>query len=59
VTIKKQGEKKNIFDETKSFSIDQTKPNYTIEEYKEILEMATNLTEKNGFEELKRKLGDL
>jgi len=56
VTIKKQGNGKNKFDNTKSFSIEQTDTNYTIEEYREILEITTNLTSKMKFEELKRRL---
>lgn len=56
VTIKKQGDGKNKFDNTKSFSIEQTDTNYTIEEYREILEITTNLTGKMKFEELKRRL---
>lgn len=59
VMIKKQGAGKNIFDATKSFSIEQTKTNYSIEQYSEILKMATDLTEKIKFSELKRKLGEL
>lgn len=53
VTIKKQGAGKNKFDQTKSFSIDQTATNYTLEEYLQILKLTTNLTEKIGFAELK------
>ena len=49
VTIKKQGEGKNIFDKTKSFSIEQTSTNYNIEEYLEILKIATELTNKIKF----------
>ncbi len=56
VTIKKQGEGKNIFDKTKSFSIEQTSTNYTLEEYLEILKVATELTNKINFKELKDKL---
>jgi len=56
ITIKKQGERKNRFDQTKSFSIEQTDTNYTIEEYFTILQMATNLTEKMRFIDLERWL---
>jgi len=59
VTIKEQGEGKNIFDATKSFSVEQTDTDYNIEQYKEILEMATHLTETIRFNDLKRKLGVL
>jgi hypothetical protein len=53
VTIKKQGAGKNKFDQTKSFSIEQTATNYTLEEYLTILQISTNLTEKTSFTELK------
>lgn len=56
ITIKKQGSGKNIFDTTKSFSVEQTDTNYTIEEYYEILQIATDLTERINFDELKKKL---
>jgi hypothetical protein len=59
VTVKKQGEKKNSFDKTKSFSIEQTNTNYSVEEYSEILKIATDLTEKISFLELKNKLKGL
>jgi len=53
VTIKKQGERKNIFDKTKSFSIIKTNYEYTIEELKEIFELVIELTEKYKFREMK------
>jgi len=53
VTIKKQGEKKNKFDQTKSFSISNSNYNYSIEELKDIFESITNLTEKYSYKELK------
>ncbi|PIN90996.1 hypothetical protein COU57_02450 [Candidatus Pacearchaeota archaeon CG10_big_fil_rev_8_21_14_0_10_32_14] len=56
ITLKKQGEGKNIFDKTKSFSIEQTETNYTMEEYLEILKIATDLTNKISFKELKEIL---
>lgn len=59
VTIKKQGEGKNIFDKTKSFSIEQTETNYNMEEYLEILQIATELTNKISFKELKHKMDNL
>jgi len=50
VTIKKQGEGgKNIFDKTKSFSVDNVGYNYTIEEYWGILKLVTDLTENITF----------
>jgi len=57
VTIKKQGEGKNQFDTSKSFSIEQSQTSYNIDEYKEILEIVTDLTEKLSFKYLKDKLG--
>ena len=59
VTIKKQGEKKNNFDQTKSFSIINSNYNYSIEELKEIFEITTNLTEKYTFKDLKKELLNL
>ena len=56
ITLKKQGEGKNIFDKTKSFSIEQTETNYTMEEYLEVLKIATDLTNKISFKELKEIL---
>lgn len=59
VTIKKQGERKNIFDKTKSFSIIKTNYEYTLEEFKEIFEIIVNLTEKHKFKEMKEILSKL
>ena len=59
VTIKKQGEEKNKFDKTKSFSIIKSKNEYTLEQLKEIFEIVTNLTGNYTFEELRRILKDL
>ena len=59
VSIKKQGEKKNKFDQTKSFSIVNSNYEYSIEELKDIFEITTNLTEKHTFKDLKRKLLNL
>ena len=56
VTIKKQGEIKNKFDQTKSFSITNSNYEYSIEELKEVFEIATDLTEKYTFKDLKNKL---
>ena len=56
VTIKKQGEKKNKFDQTKSFSIINSNYKYSIEELEIIFKLVTNLTEKFEFNELKLKL---
>lgn len=59
VTLKKQGEEKNKFDKTKSFSIIKSKNEYTIEQLKEIFEMVINLTDNYTFEELRRTLKNL
>lgn len=59
VTIKKQGEEKNKFDKTKSFSIIKYKNEYTLEQLKEIFEVVTNLTDNYTFEELRRTLKNL
>jgi len=59
ITVKKQGKGKNQFDKTKSFSARQTPTNYTINQFIEILQLATNLTEKIKFEDLKARLGKL
>ncbi len=59
VTIKKQGEKKNKFDSTKSFSVINSEYEYSIEELKEIFEIATNLTEIYTFNDLKKELINL
>jgi len=56
VTIKKQGEGKNVFDKTKSFSIVNTSKNYSLEEYFELLRIITNETENISFQELKNKI---
>jgi len=53
VTIKKQGEGKNKFDKTLSFSIEQTSTDYTIEEYLKILKISTELTNTISFSKLK------
>jgi len=53
VTIKKQGEGKNKFDKTLSFSIEQTATDYTIEEYLSILKISTELTNTISFDKLK------
>lgn len=59
VTIKQQGEKKNKFDKTKSFSIAKTNNEYSIEELKDILEITVNLTEKYKYNQLKKNLIEL
>ena len=59
VTIKQQGEKKNNFDKTKSFSIAKTNNEYSIEELKDIFEITVNLTEKYNYIELKNILNSV
>ena len=59
VTIKKQGEEKNKFDKTKSFSINKSENEYSIEQLKELFEIVTNLTDKYKFEEMKQILEDM
>ncbi len=59
VTIKKQGEEKNKFDKTKSFSIIKSKNEYTLEQLKGIFEIVTDLTDNYTFEDLRRILKDL
>ena len=56
VTIKKQGDRKNKFDQTKSFSIDNSDYKYSINELKNIYEITTNLTEKYSYNDLNMKL---
>ncbi|MFA6074118.1 MAG: hypothetical protein WC758_08425 [Candidatus Woesearchaeota archaeon] len=57
VIIQKQGNGgKNDFDKSKSFSIEQTESNYSLEQYQEILKFATDLTEKINFKDLIKKL---
>lgn len=58
VIIKKQGNAKNQFDKTKSFSIQNTKYKYTIEQLRELFILVTNLTDKYPFVELKKRLSD-
>lgn len=52
VSIKKQGAQKNQFDKTRSFSIVQTNPEYTIDALEDVLEMAVNLTEHYEYRQL-------
>ena len=59
VIIKRQGEHKNQFDKSKSFSIQNTKYEYTIEQLKEIFMLAANLSEKYPYGELKKILGEI
>jgi hypothetical protein len=56
VTIKKQGERKNNFDSTKSFSIDSSKYDYNIEEFRELFQLVVNISEHYSFEQVKEEL---
>lgn len=56
VTIKKQGNHKNQFDNTKSFSIQRTKHEYTTEQLKELFTLVVNLSERYTFDNLRKKL---
>ncbi|MCC7573028.1 MAG: hypothetical protein KO464_06535 [Candidatus Methanofastidiosum sp.] len=59
VTIKKQGDRKNKFNGTKSFSIDSSSNEYNIEQFKDIFKIMVNLTEDYTYKELKLQLKDL
>ena len=59
ITIKKQGARKNLFDQTKSFSIANTDFEYSIEELKDIYKIVTNLTEVYSFKELKNRMHNM
>jgi hypothetical protein len=59
VTIKKQGEEKNKFDQTKSFSIVKSKNEYSIDQLKEIFQIIINLTDNFEFEELRKIIKNL
>ena len=59
VTIKQQGEKKNKFDQTKSFSIENSEYKYDIDQLKEIFIIVTNLTGKYKYLDLKKLLLEL
>jgi len=56
VTIKKQGDQKNQFDKTMSFSIQRTKHEYTIDQLKELFTLVVNLSERYPFDNLRKKL---
>ena len=56
VSIKKQGSAKNKFDQTKSFSIQKSKHEYTVEQLHELFALVVDLSEKYTFEELKKIL---
>ena len=59
VSIKKQGEGKNKFDKSKSFSILKSKNEYSVDQLIEIYQLITNLTGDFEFEELKKILQNL
>lgn len=56
VSIKKQGYEKNKFDKTKSFSIQKSKHEYTVEQLYELFALVVNRSERNTFEDLKKIL---
>ena len=56
VTVKRQGNGKNKFDASKSFSVHSSSGSYNIEQYIEVLKLASDLTDKLSFEDLKKKL---
>ena len=59
VTVKKQGNHKNRFDCTKSFSIEQTPWEYDIGQLKDLLELVVDLTQHYDFEALMEKIDNL
>lgn len=59
ITIKKQGEMKNKFDKTTSFSILNSNNGYDVFKLKELFMLIVNLTDKYSFKELKSKLEQL
>jgi hypothetical protein len=59
VTVKKQGQRKNQFDHTKSFSIESTPYEYDASQLKEVLEAVVNLTQRYDFDTLRSKISDL
>ena len=59
VTIKKQGGKNNSFDQTKSFSIENSQHEYDIEQLRDIYVTITDLTEKYKYIELKKLLVEI
>jgi len=59
VTVKKQGEMKNKFDKTTSFSIADSNNGYDIFKLKELFMIIVNLTDIYSFKELKTKLEKL
>jgi|GEM_PF-1932896 len=56
ITIKKQGSQKNQFDKSKSFSIQNTKYEYTIDQLRNVLVLVINLSEEYPYPELKKRL---
>ena len=58
ITIKKQGDGKNRFSKTRSFSIEDTLHEYDIDQLKRMLEMVVNLTQKYEFKALMTKLSN-
>ena len=53
---KETGLTKNKFDKIKSFSIQKTRHEYTIEQLYELFTLVVDLSEKYSFDELKKKI---
>ena len=56
MTVKMQGQGKNKFDQTKSFSVEQSPFECDIDQLKELLKIVVNLTQKYKFETLRAKI---
>jgi hypothetical protein len=56
ISIKQQGDRKNQFDKTRSFSLIQTDSHYDIDQLKVLLELLIALTEDYSAVELTQKL---
>lgn len=59
ITIKKQGDRKNKFDKTKSFSLDHDRYDYTIDQICIVLKKVIDLTNKFDFKVLTEILDKL
>ncbi len=59
VTIKKQGDRKNKFELTKSFSIELSAHECDIAQMKDLLETVVNLTQLYDFETLRTRISAL
>ena len=59
VTIKKQGQKKNDFDKTRSFSIEKTSYPYTVAQLRGLMVRVVNLTQVYSYSELSEIVSEL